>query len=109
MTVFWVVCVVVSSLDRNFESNFTGGLISAGKVVRKINWESKTLFYERNIKEKIRKEEGGKRESLVFPVKFKFLSSYKYMIKQKAIPLQAWTGPEGSRRLRLPDFKTIDI
>ena len=27
----------------------------------------------------------------------------------KAIPLQAWTGPEGSRRLRLPDFKTIGI
>jgi len=25
----------------------------------------------------------------------------------KAIPLQAWTGPEDSRRLRLPDFKTI--
>jgi len=28
--------------------------------------------------------------------------------KGKAIPLQAWTVPEGSRRLRLPDFKTID-
>ena len=28
-------------------------------------------------------------------------------VKGKAIPLQAWTGPEGSRRLRLPDFKTI--
>jgi len=27
--------------------------------------------------------------------------------KQKAIPLQAWSGPEGSRRFRLPDFKTI--
>jgi hypothetical protein len=25
----------------------------------------------------------------------------------KAIPLQAWTDPEGSRRLRFPDFKTI--
>jgi hypothetical protein len=25
----------------------------------------------------------------------------------KAIPLQAWTGPEDSRRLRLTDFKTI--
>ena len=25
----------------------------------------------------------------------------------KAIPLQFWTGPEGSRKLRLPDFKTI--
>ena len=27
--------------------------------------------------------------------------------KGKAIPLQAWTGPEGSRRLRFPDFKTV--
>jgi len=27
--------------------------------------------------------------------------------KGKAIPLQAWTGPGGSRRIRLPDFKTI--
>ena len=27
--------------------------------------------------------------------------------KGKAIPLQAWTGSEGSRSLRLPDFKTI--
>jgi len=26
----------------------------------------------------------------------------------KAIPLQAWTDPEGSRRLMFPDFKTID-
>jgi len=28
-------------------------------------------------------------------------------VEGKAIPLQAWTGPEGSRRLSLPDFKTI--
>jgi hypothetical protein len=27
--------------------------------------------------------------------------------KGKAIPLHAWTGPLGSRRLRLPDLKTI--
>ena len=27
--------------------------------------------------------------------------------ERKAIPLQACTGPEGSRRLRIPDFKTI--
>jgi hypothetical protein len=27
--------------------------------------------------------------------------------KGKAIPLQAWRGPEVSRRLRFPDFKTI--
>ena len=30
-----------------------------------------------------------------------------YVYKGKAIPLQAWTGPEVSRRLRFPDFKTI--
>jgi hypothetical protein len=28
-------------------------------------------------------------------------------VKGKAISLQAWTGPEGSRKLRLPDFKKI--
>jgi len=27
--------------------------------------------------------------------------------KNKAIPLQPWTGPEGSRKLRLPDFMTF--
>jgi hypothetical protein len=28
-------------------------------------------------------------------------------LHDKAIPIQAWTSPEGSRRLRHPDFKTI--
>jgi hypothetical protein len=28
-------------------------------------------------------------------------------VKDKAIPLQVWTGLEGSRRLRFPNFKTI--
>jgi len=29
------------------------------------------------------------------------------IIEDKAIPVQAWTGPEGSRGLRLPDFKKV--
>jgi len=29
------------------------------------------------------------------------------LVKGKAIPLQEWTGPEGSRWLRLLDFMTI--
>ena len=29
--------------------------------------------------------------------------------KDKAVPVQAWTGPEVSSRLRLPDFKTVSI
>jgi len=37
-------------------------------------------------------------------IKIKFYG--KWRSKGKAIPLQAWTGPEGFRKLRLPDFKT---
>jgi len=35
------------------------------------------------------------------------LLAYNVTYHVQAIPLQAWTGPEGSRRMRLPDFKTI--
>jgi len=34
-------------------------------------------------------------------------SAIDCLIANKAIPVQAWTGPEGYRRLRLPDFKKI--
>jgi hypothetical protein len=33
---------------------------------------------------------------------------FKGKDKGKAIPLQAWKGPESSKRLRLSDFKTDD-
>jgi len=33
--------------------------------------------------------------------------SVRRIVDGKAISLEAWTGPEGSRRLRLPDFKAI--
>jgi len=31
--------------------------------------------------------------------------TYDSVVKGKAVPLQAWTGPEGSRKLRFPDFR----
>jgi hypothetical protein len=31
----------------------------------------------------------------------------KPLVKVKAIPLEAWTGPERFRSLRLPDYKII--
>jgi len=37
----------------------------------------------------------------------KHICNTTYCVKGKANPLQTWTGPEGFRRLRLPDFKTI--
>jgi len=33
-------------------------------------------------------------------------SMHTVQVTGKAIPLQAWTGPESSRRLRFPYFKT---
>jgi len=30
--------------------------------------------------------------------------TYICLYKGKAVPLQAWSGPEGSRKIRLPDF-----
>jgi hypothetical protein len=35
----------------------------------------------------------------------KFIISY-YKVNGKAVPLQAWSGPEGSSKLRFPDFMT---
>jgi len=32
---------------------------------------------------------------------------HSHAVKDKAIPLHAWTGPKASRRLMLPDFKTV--
>jgi hypothetical protein len=37
----------------------------------------------------------------------KHMPENKINSKGKAISLQAWTGPEDSRNLRLPDFKSI--
>jgi len=33
-------------------------------------------------------------------------ANFRVKVKGKAIPLQALTGPEGSRKLRFPDFMT---
>ena len=34
----------------------------------------------------------------------KIVSLTTYQLKGKAVPLQAWSGPEGSRKLSFPDF-----
>ena len=37
-----------------------------------------------------------------------FISASSWLLLQgKAITLQAWSGPEGSRKLRFPDFMTM--
>ena len=34
------------------------------------------------------------------------LQFYRHRDRGKAVPLQAWSSPEGSRKLRFPDFMT---
>jgi len=50
-------------------------------------------------------------QQAVFIFNWKYFSRrkmYTQGLKGKVIPLQAWTSPEVSRRLRFPDFETTD-
>jgi len=40
----------------------------------------------------------------IYIYKYKYI--YIYKGKGKAVPLEAWSGPEGSRKLRFPNFMT---
>ena len=40
----------------------------------------------------------------MFPLFFGYLTNFS--VKGKSVPLQAWSGPESSRKLRFPDFVT---
>jgi len=43
----------------------------------------------------------------MFTAYIRYIHSYEFQEgKGKAVPLQAWSGPEGSRKLRFPDFMT---
>jgi len=53
-------------------------------------------------------DEGGRLQH-VGSVINKYVLMVKFVgeVKVKAIPLQAWTGQEGVRKLRLLDFRTV--
>jgi len=46
------------------------------------------------------------RKDFVFTYQAYLFCLFLLQRKCKAVPLQAWTGPEGSRKLRFPDFVT---
>ena len=48
----------------------------------------------------------GSREYSAFLTILQALCTNSIQGKGKSVPLQAWTGPEGSRKLRFPDFVT---
>jgi hypothetical protein len=71
-----------------------------------LSWEEAMKFSEiNNFRNQVTVSETY--NTIICPVMTVSKFGYWKGVKGKAIPLQAWTGPEGSRRLRLPDFKTI--
>ena len=57
----------------------------------------KFILYKKTIREQLK---------ISTPTSRKVAVILKGKVKGKAVPLQAWTGPEGSRKLRFPDFVT---
>jgi len=43
---------------------------------------------------------------MLFYAQVDILIAVTRTVKVKAFPLQAWSGPEGSRKLRFPDYMT---
>ena len=58
--------------------------------------------FERNCLKETLKSEGGH----IFWILLLCLKLVLCIHYVKAVPLQAWSGPEGSRKLRFPDFMT---
>jgi hypothetical protein len=48
----------------------------------------------------------GWRVGLDYPVTWTTKQKLQSIGKGKAVPLQPWSGPEGSRKLRFPDYMT---
>jgi hypothetical protein len=71
----------------------------------KIDSDEKHAIFTHEMKSCIDRNGGGFQHLLRNVTSLAF--EYSVKGKGKAIPLQAWTGPEGARRLRLPDFKKI--
>jgi hypothetical protein len=44
--------------------------------------------------------------NVLLPINLNEMGSHGVKVKGKAVPLQAWSGPEGSRKLRFPDYMT---
>jgi len=61
---------------------------------------------QRNIPSVLSIQEGSTADIYIHPKLPFSIEWIKCTIKGKAVPLQAWSGPEGSRKLRFPDFMT---
>jgi hypothetical protein len=59
----------------------------------------------RHVSATVRGHWQGTRKSVQLVRQLKW-QKFLYTVKGRAVPLEAWSGPEGSRKLRFPDFMT---
>jgi hypothetical protein len=84
---------------------FLDGLDSVQKTmpVSDSAWNRTPILYSVSPRFKPRSETLGRISSSVSQ---SLRINARIKVKCKAVPLQAWSGPEGSRKLRFPDFMT---
>ena len=81
-----------------------------GKILSKVIREAKKLYYKENItksKNKTKTTRNIIHKEISNPTNENNIKSLRINNhKGTSVPLQAWSGPEGSRKLRFPDFMT---
>ena len=93
-----------SDINKNFIAKIILSITFATKTVNLIYYSKYTSLCTDNCRENI----------INIWSSFKGTALFLYIVtdikhskgKGKAVPLQAWSGPECSRKLRLPDFMT---
>jgi len=98
----WWASNNASRWQKGFNSAFKGlNMASKNTVLTAIHWTETCEFLLTSISISVQRCAAYRHS------KRSELSTGQSKGKGKAIPVQARTGPEGSMRLRLPDFKTI--
>jgi len=93
---------------RSFANANAPEAIQPVKHLSSFSFGNSTLVHEAVTQQSV--IEDGKSYMFSFQVSTMLLAvrkSYTAEVKGKAIPLHVWTCPEGSRKLRFLDFKTI--
>jgi hypothetical protein len=64
------------------------------------------IYEEDQLPDHVRNEEALLRVNNICYIYYTLFIYYIMYKKVKAVPLQTWSGPEGSRKLRFPEFLT---
>jgi hypothetical protein len=102
----------VTSFDQKCErllcrvTELTGVFGHSSLNVAMTNWATVLVTLVENLWDNIKGELNFGARKMCFVTQYRRQFTGKGKGKGKAVPLQAWSGPEGSRKLRFPDYMT---